>query len=89
MALYRPKNVGPVEARQHTDDAALKVISEQKGEQLARKGDWLVGSERRKVYVLSDAQFRQQFDPIEEPVTLKITHFDNQITLNQTANSLL
>ena len=60
MAKYRIKEP-IVEARQHLNSFNLKVISEQKGQQVAHKGDWLVGDERGKIYVLTQAKFDALF----------------------------
>jgi hypothetical protein len=68
MGLYLPKNIKPVSGRQHTTDVPMLVISEQKGQQTARKGSWLVGNERGKVYVMDDAAFKEAFDPAPEPI---------------------
>lgn len=54
-----------VEARQHLDATPLVVISDDKGQQTAHKGDWLVGSEKGKVYVLSASRFSELFEPYE------------------------
>jgi len=68
MALYIPKNTVPVPARQHDSDVPMLVVSEQKGQQTAHKGDWLVGGERGKVHVMTDAAFTAGFELAPEPV---------------------
>jgi hypothetical protein len=68
MAKYRLKREPEVSAHQHEGNFDLRVISEQKGAQTARKGDWLIGSEKGKVFVMSDAQFQRDYELIAEPV---------------------
>jgi hypothetical protein len=76
IGLYIQKNIKPVSARQHDSDVPVLVISEQKGQQTARKNDWLVGNERGKVYVMSPEAFAAAFElapelalePVTEPV---------------------
>lgn len=55
-----------VEARQHAGEP-LVVVSHTHGQQTARQGDWLVGSEFGKVHVLSDAKFKEDFEEFQEP----------------------
>ena len=46
----------------------MVVLHTFKGEQHAKKGDWLVGSERGKIEVFKPAAFEAQFDPIPKVV---------------------
>lgn len=64
MAKFRVKQP-IVEARQH-DGSTITVIHDVKGEQRAKKGDWLVGSERGQIEVLSDVAFKAKYAPVEE-----------------------
>lgn len=61
MAQYVKVNP-PVEARQH-EGPRLNVVSDAKGQQVAEKGDWLVGSERGKITVVSNADFTSGYVP--------------------------
>lgn len=60
MATYQTK-AETVEARQYEGDSSLTVVHYQKGEQVAQKGDWLVGSERGCIYVVPDDEFQTKF----------------------------
>lgn len=63
MATHR-KKVVEVEARKYMGPANLSVMHDFKGQQSAKKGDWLVGNEKGKIEVVSDADFQQQYEPI-------------------------
>jgi chromosome segregation ATPase len=62
MAEYISK-AEAVEARQYDGEQTLVVVNDDRGEMRANKGDWLVGNERGKVYVMSDAAFTARFQP--------------------------
>lgn len=62
--LYQ-KNV-IVEAREY-EGPKLLVVSNQYGEQLANAGDYLVGSGRGHVHVVSKAQFEAEYQPYTAP----------------------
>jgi hypothetical protein len=64
MANYRLKRDATVAARQHTDNFDLRVVSEAKGAQTARKGmgDWLIGDQKGKVFVMPDLQFKADYE---------------------------
>lgn len=79
MATYQRKAL-TVEARVY-DGPKLTVVSDEKGQQTANAGDYLVGSERGKVTVVSKADFEKDFEPavaVAAPVTepVKVAHFD-------------
>lgn len=61
MALYIRKE-GPIEARQWNETRSLTVVNDKKGQQIAKKGDWLLGSERGKISVLSDREFAEEYE---------------------------
>lgn len=62
MAQYISRST-TVEARTYDGDLPLTVVHDDMGEQVARKGDWLVGSERGKIQVLSPERFNARFEP--------------------------
>jgi predicted nucleic acid-binding Zn-ribbon protein len=62
MAQYISK-AEAVEARQYDGEQPLTVVNDDRGEMRAYKGDWLVGNERGKVYVMSDGAFNARFQP--------------------------
>jgi len=66
--LYQRKAL-TVEARVY-DGPKLTVVSDEKGSQIANSGDYLVGTERGKVTVVSKADFEKDFDVPEYPKTL-------------------
>lgn len=70
MATYQRKAL-TVEARVY-DGPKLVVISDEKGQQTANAGDYLVGSERGKITVVAKADFEKDFEVgaavAEEPV---------------------
>lgn len=65
MAKFRPK-AQIVEARKYDGAAGFTVMHDIKGEQHAKKGDWLVGSEKGQIEVLSDAAFHARYEPVVE-----------------------
>lgn len=71
-----------IEAREHTDGHALVVVSDEKGQQVARKGDYLVGNERGKITVWDKADFEREYEaaPESEPenVDKPDFHFENE-----------
>jgi hypothetical protein len=58
------------------DGPKLIVVSDEKGQQTATKGDYLVGSEPRKVTVVTAAKFEADFEPYVPP-----TPEDEQISI--------
>ena len=66
MPTYRRK-VADVYARQWQGPQTLNVVHHHKGEQTAKKGDWLVGSERGLVEVVKDVDFQRDYEPVPEP----------------------
>lgn len=66
MATYNRK-VTSIEARQY-EGPKLVVISESKGEQIANTGDFLVGNEPGKVYVVAKEQFLAEYEEAGEVV---------------------
>jgi hypothetical protein len=60
MATFQRKAL-TVEARVY-DGPKLTVVSDEKGQQTATAGDYLVGSERGKITVVSKADFEKDFD---------------------------
>lgn len=62
MALFISKS-STVQARQYDSELPLTVVHNDLGEQVAHKGDWLVGEKRGLVYVLSDDKFQARFEP--------------------------
>jgi hypothetical protein len=60
MATYQ--KVQTVEARQYTGPR-LTVVSDELGEQVAHDGDYLIGTEARKVTVIAKAAFEAEFKP--------------------------
>lgn len=62
--LYTRK-VTSLEARQY-EGAKLVVISDSKGEQIANTGDFLVGTEPGKVFVVAKADFLAEYESQEE-----------------------
>jgi len=70
MAEYIRKEI--VEARQY-EGPRITVVSDQFGEQAAVSGDWLVGTERGKVHVVSAADFAAYtaYTPTAEDEALK------------------
>ena len=63
MATYQRTEV--VEARQY-DGPRITVVSDKYGEQIASKGDYLIGTEPRKVHVLSAAEFEAAYKPVSD-----------------------
>lgn len=63
MATHR-KKVVEVEARKYMGPASLSVVHDVKGQQTAKKGDWLLGSEKGKIEVVSDLDFQRDYEPI-------------------------
>lgn len=51
-----------VEAREY-DGPKLTVVNDAQGEQIANKGDYLLGSERGKISVMSKGAFEEQYSP--------------------------
>ncbi len=45
------------------EGAPLTVIHDQLGEQQARRGDWLLGTERGKIRVITAKQFAAEYEP--------------------------
>ena len=76
--LYQRKAL-TVEARVY-DGPKLTVVSDEKGSQIANSGDYLVGTERGKVTVVSKADFEKDFEPVEvEPVKpAEPVHFETE-----------
>ena len=68
MATHR-RRVVEVEARQWQGPGSLNVIHGVKGEQLAKKGDWLVGSEKGQIEVVKEIDFQRDFEPIPSKKT--------------------
>jgi hypothetical protein len=64
MATYNRK-VTTVEARVY-DGPTLTVISDDKGEQRASKGDYLLGTEPGKVTVMTAVDFEREFEIVAE-----------------------
>lgn len=62
MAQFQ-KKTQIVEARQFEGEQPLTVVSDSNGEQTAKKGDWLVGSERGKVTVVTADKFASDYAP--------------------------
>lgn len=60
MAQFIKKEI--VEARQYSGPR-LKVVNDQLGEQTAENGDYLLGSERGKISVVSKATFEKDYEP--------------------------
>jgi hypothetical protein len=73
MATHR-KKVVEVEARKYLGPASLTVIHDLKGEQRAKKGDWLVGNEKGKIEVVTDTEFQQMYEPIGDESTVTRVH---------------
>lgn len=76
--LYQRKAL-TVEARVY-DGPKLTVVSDEKGSQTANSGDYLVGTERGKVTVVSKADFEKDFEPVgdsleAQPIEPKPSHF--------------
>jgi hypothetical protein len=65
-ANYRRKHPN-VFARKAEGD--MTVMHNIKGEQHAKKGDWLVGTEKGKIEVFKPAAFEAQFEPIPDGLT--------------------
>lgn len=63
--LYERKPL-TVEARRH-EGPRITVISDEHGEQYAVAGDYLIGSERGKVYVMDAGKFESDFEPVPPP----------------------
>lgn len=67
-----------VEARVY-DGPKLVVVSDEKGQQTANAGDYLVGSERGKITVVAKADFEKDFEVAaavtEEPVKAVVANF--------------
>lgn len=73
MSAFR--KIETVEARQY-DGPRLVVIHDKLGEQTAVAGDWLLGTERGKIEVVSREKFATEFIPfdaeVEEPEVLAL-----------------
>lgn len=63
MAQYQSKT-HIVEARQYDQDVPLVVHHDDQGTMTARKGDWLIGNAKGRIFVLSDADFQAKFEPV-------------------------
>lgn len=63
MATHR-KKAAEVEARKYMGPATLSVVHDFKGQQSAKKGDWLVGNEKGQIEVVTDADFQRDYEPI-------------------------
>jgi hypothetical protein len=74
--LYQRKPL-TIEARVY-DGPKLTVISDEKGQQTAKSGDYLVGSERGKVTVVLKADFEKDFEMVGASLAIdpKPSHFD-------------
>lgn len=55
-----------VEVRQYAGAGSFTVMNDLKGELHAKKGDWLVGTEKGKIDVLTDVEFREKYDLTED-----------------------
>jgi hypothetical protein len=60
------RKVASIEAREH-EGPKLVVISDSKGEQLCNTGDFLIGAEPGKVFVIAKADFLADFEPAAVP----------------------
>jgi len=73
------QKIDVIDARQH-DGLKVLVVSDTLGEQVANTGDWLLGTERGKVTVKSDAQFKAEgWKPYSE------TPADDQVKADEAA----
>jgi hypothetical protein len=61
--LYQ--KIDKVEARQY-DGPKITVVNDALGEQTAQSGDWLLGTERGKIRVVSNAAFQADYTPYSE-----------------------
>lgn len=52
-----------IEARQYEGDKPLVVVHDELGEVTAYKGDWLIGTERGKIRVMTNADFNLRYQP--------------------------
>ncbi|HEY2859019.1 MAG TPA: hypothetical protein VGJ21_11425 [Terracidiphilus sp.] len=60
MATYQ--KIETVEAEQY-EGPPLTVVNDQLGEQKAASGDWLLGTEKGKIRVITAKQFEEEFRP--------------------------
>lgn len=94
MSAFR--KIETVEARQY-DGPRLVVIHDKLGEQTAVTGDWLLGTERGKIEVVSREKFAAEFIPfdaeVEEPEVLAlqavVTSLQKQIDESSALNAEL
>lgn len=63
MATFQRKQ-RTVEAVVYEADMPLRVVSHEKGEQTANKGDYLIGNERGKITVVSEEAFLADYEPL-------------------------
>lgn len=72
-----------VEARKWTG-GTINVVHNVKGEQSAKKGDWLVGPPEAtlgEIEVVKDIDFQRDYEPIDADDKYAVTLTDNTVTL--------